>query len=192
MATIALVAYAQNPQRQSRMTYSIEQVYKRALAEMKKEQWRTAIRLLERESAVAQKNWRFSWNLGWCYFKLDRFGDALKHLSRATRLASGSATCKWGLGNVYLKLNLFNQAEVVLTESLRIKESHLARIALALAYLSQGKIAEAECVHLEGLRIKPRNSEGYESYAAFLSDIGREAEAQKMDTKAKRLRRIGS
>jgi uncharacterized protein HemY len=62
---------------------------------------------------------------------------------------------KWGLGNVYLKRKHLKKAEVVLTESLRIKELHLTRIALALAYLSQGKVAEAENVHLEGIRLKP-------------------------------------
>ena len=38
------------------MTESAEQVYKRALSEMKKEQWLAAIKLLEGEVAVVQKN----------------------------------------------------------------------------------------------------------------------------------------
>jgi Tfp pilus assembly protein PilF len=92
-----------------------------------------------------------------------------------------------GLGNVYLKKQHFKKAEVVLVESLRIKESHLTRIALALAYLSQGKVVEAENVHLEGIRLKPKSGERYESYAAFLSDVGREMEAQTMNQKARML-----
>jgi len=107
------------------MTESAEQVYKRALSEMKKEQWLAAIKLLEREVAVVQKNWRFSWNLGWCYFKLAKFDSARKHMIRAALLAPDNPTCKWGLGNVYLKKKHFKKAEVVLTESLGIKESHL-------------------------------------------------------------------
>jgi Tfp pilus assembly protein PilF len=74
--------------------------------------------------------------------------------------------------------------------ALNIKESHSTRIALALAFLSQGKVAEAESVHLEGIRLKPKNSERYESYAAFLSDVGREAEAQTMNKKARKLQRV--
>ena len=172
------------------MTESADQLYKRALSEMKKEQWLAAIKLLQHELAVAQKNWRFSWNLGWCYFKLDKFDDARKHMIRASRLAPENPICKWGLGTVYLKRKHFKKAQVVLTESLKIKESHRTRIALALAYLSQGKVAEAEDVHLEGIRLKPKNSERYESYAAFLSDVGRESEAQTMSKKAMKLQRV--
>jgi Flp pilus assembly protein TadD len=172
------------------MTESAELVYEQALSEMKKEHWLAAIKLLKPEVAVAQTNWRFSWNLGWCYFKLDRFDAARRHMIRAARLAPENATCKWGLGNVYLKKGLFKKAEVTLRESLGIKESHLTRIALALAFLSQGKVAEAESVHLEGIRLKPKNSERYESYAAFLSDVGREGEAQAMNKKVRRLQRL--
>ncbi len=172
------------------MSESAEQLYKRALSEMKREQWRPAIKLLKHELAVIQKNWRFSWNLGWCYFNLGKFDDARKHMVRATRLAPENPTCKWGLGTVYLKREQFKKAEAVLTESLRIKESHLTRIALALAYLSQGKVAEAENLHLEAIRLKPKDSKRYESYAAFLSDVGRDAEAQRMKEKARTLLRV--
>lgn len=172
------------------MTDSAEQLYKRALAEMKSDQWLAAIALLKRKLAVVQNDWRFSWNLGWCYFKLDKFDDARKQMIRAARLAPENPTCKWGLGTVYLKTKHFKKAEIVLTESLRIKESHLTRIALAMAYLSQGKVEQADNVHLEGIRLKPKNSERYESYAAFLSDIGRETEAQRMNKKVEKLRHI--
>jgi Tfp pilus assembly protein PilF len=94
------------------------------------------------------------------------------------------------LGTVYLKRKHFKKAELVLAESLRIKESQLTRIALAFAYLAQGKVAEAETVHLEGIKLKPKNSERYESYAAFLSDVGREPEAQTMDKKARKLQSV--
>jgi Flp pilus assembly protein TadD len=124
------------------MTENTEQVYKRALSEMKKEQWLAAIKLLKREVAALQTKWRFSWNLGWCYFKLDKFDAARRHMIRAARLAP---------------------------------------------FLSQGKVVEAENVHLEGMRLKPKNSERYESYAAFLSDVGREAEAQTMNKKVRKL-----
>jgi Tfp pilus assembly protein PilF len=170
------------------MTGTSEELYKRALSEMKKEKWVAAIALLE--SASVQTNWRIFWNLGWCYFKLNEFDDAKKQMIRAARLAPENATCKWGLGTVYLQTRHFKKAEIVLTESLTIKESHLTRIALAMAYLSQGKVSQAENVHLEGIRRKPKSGERYESYAAFLSDVGRETEAQRINRKAKRLRSI--
>jgi Flp pilus assembly protein TadD len=172
------------------MTDSAEQIYERALSEMKKEHWLTAIKHLKNGLALVKKDWRFSWNLGWCYFNLDRFDHAQKHMMRAAKLAPEDPVCKWGLGSVYLKRKQFKKAEAVLAESLKIKDSYPARIALALAYLSQRKIAEAEKVHLDGIRLKPTSSARYESYAAFLSDVGRDTEAQRMNKKALELQRI--
>lgn len=171
-------------------TNRAKQLYERVSSKMKKERWLEAIELLRTESAAVQRDWRLSWNLGWCYFKLDKLDAARKHMIRAATLAPENATCKWGLGTVYLKQNSFREAEVVLAESLKARESHLTRIALALALLSQGEVAKAENVHLEGLKLKTRKTERYESYAAFLSDVGREEEADKMSQKAKKLQRI--
>ena len=172
------------------MSESTDQIYERALTEMKKGQWPTAIKLLKRNLAAAQKNWRCSWNIGWCYFNLGEFADAQKYMMRAVRLAPGNPICKWGLGSVYLKRRYFKKAEVVLSESLAIKDSYPTRIALALAYLSQRKVAEAEKTHLDGIRLKPKSSARYESYGAFLSDVGREEEARTMNEKARELQRI--
>jgi len=168
----------------------LAEIKKRAQSMMKEERWLDAITFLSDRSAGTGKSWELSWNLGWCYFKLERFDEARKHMSRANELAPGSEVCKWGLGSVYLKKKQFKKAEAILSEALRIRESHRSRIALALAYLAQGKIADAEKVHLENIKIKPTKSERYESYAAFLSDVGREAEAKMMTQKAKMLRSL--
>jgi tetratricopeptide (TPR) repeat protein len=172
------------------MTDNAEQLYKRALSEMKKERWLAAIKLLKLGPAVAEGNWRFPWNLGWCYFKLDKFDMARKQMLRANRLAQGHPACKCGLGMVYLECKHFKKAEVALKESLAVEDSMLARAGLALAYLSQGRAEEAEGVHLEGIRLKPRSSRRYAGYAAFLSDVGRKTEAQITEEKARKLRRI--
>ena len=111
-------------------------------------------------------------------------------MTRSHRLAPDNAICKWALGSVYLKKKQFKKAEAILSESLRIKESNRSRTTLALAYLAQGKVEEAEKMHLENIRLKPKASERYESYAAFLSDVGREAEAERMNQKAIELRSL--
>ncbi|HEV2732193.1 MAG TPA: tetratricopeptide repeat protein, partial [Terriglobales bacterium] len=167
-----------------------DELYKRASYLMWKERWSEAIKLLRPECTPAKRDWRSSWNLGWCYFKTGKLDSARKQLIRATRLSPESPACKWALGIVYLDQNQFRKAEAVLEDSLKLKESHNTRIALALAYLSQGKVAKAENVHLEGIRLRPKKSEGYESYAVFLSDVGREVEARKMQQKACRLRSV--
>ena len=149
-----------------------------------------AIELLNKRSSAAGQHWKLSWNLGWCYFKIGRFDDARKHLIRTFKLAPDDAVCKWALGAVYLKKRQFKKAEALLVESLRVKESHVTRISLAFAYLAQGKTTEAEKIHVENIQLGPRSSGRYKAYAAFLSDVGREAEAESMMQKARALRRV--
>jgi Tfp pilus assembly protein PilF len=115
---------------------------------------------------------------------------ARKYLIRATQFSPNSAACKWALGMVHIELKQFGKAERVLAESLKIKDTHNTRIALALAYLSRGRVSEAEKTHLENIRLRPKRSEVYESYAAFLSDVGRETEAQNMNRKARQLQNL--
>jgi Tfp pilus assembly protein PilF len=157
---------------------------------MREERWGEAVRILKENTPAVAKDWELSWNLGWCYFKLGRMDEARKHLARAMRLAPENHACKYGLGQVYLKKKQYKKAEAVLSEALRLKETHLSRRSLAFAYLAQGEIEKAEKTHLDGIRLKPRKSETYESYAAFLSDVGREGEAEQMNRKAKELQRI--
>jgi Flp pilus assembly protein TadD len=54
--------------------------------------------------------------------------------------------------------------------------------------LSQGKLTEAEGVHLEAIRLKPKQSKRYDAYADFLSDVGRNEEANAMYRQAEKLR----
>lgn len=157
---------------------------------MRQERSLDAIRIFKSELSFTVSDWRLLWDFGWCYFKLDQFKEARKHLIRAKRLSSDTAICAWALGSVYNKLGQYRKAEKNLVEALRIKDSHATRIALALAYLAQGKVEEAENIHLEGIKRKPKESRRYESYACFLSDVGREPEAQSMYQKAKELRAI--
>jgi Flp pilus assembly protein TadD len=157
---------------------------------MKKERWREAIKLLKEKPSVVEKHWELLWHLGWCYFKLEQRVQAEKYLIKATQLAPNNYICKFGLGSVYLMKKQYKKAERIFSEALQIREGHMARTSLALAYLAQGKIEKAESTHLENIRLKPKKSERYESYAAFLSDVGREAEAEEMSRKARELQRI--
>jgi tetratricopeptide (TPR) repeat protein len=163
-----------------------DRLNKKVSALMKKERLLDAIVLLKSEHAMVVQNWRLSWNLGWCYFSLNRFLLAQRVFARALQLSAGNSICSWGLGLAYLKRKDFRKAERHLVESLRIKDFYPARIALALAYLSQGKVAEAENTRLAGIE-RRHESRRYESYAAFLEDVGREKEAEQMILEAKSL-----
>jgi tetratricopeptide (TPR) repeat protein len=165
----------------------IANIGKRVAALIRERRHLEAITLLNEKSSETGKYMKLSWNLGWCYFHLRRFDEARKHLLRANELAPENATCKWALGLVYLKQKEFAKAELLLAEALREKDIGHVRGALALAYLSQRKVAQAEATHLEGITLKPNSSRRYELYAAFLSDVGRHAEAERMSQKAKQL-----
>lgn len=165
----------------------ITEIRERAASLIRQRRHLDAIKLLNQKSSEASKYMRLSWDLGWCYFHLRRYNDARKHLLRANELAPDNATCKWALGLVYLKQKKFAQAELLLAESLEKKDLDHVRGALALAYLAQRKIAQAEATHLEGITLKPNSSKRYELYAAFLFDVGRHAEADRMGQKAKQL-----
>lgn len=163
-----------------------DRLNKKVSASMKKKRLPDAIALLKDEHTMVEQNWRLSWNLGWCNFSLDRFLLAQRVFARALQLSAGNSICSWGLGLAYLKRKDFTKAEQHLVESLRIKDFYPARIALALAYLSQGKVAEAENTHLAGIE-RRHESRRYESDAAFLEDVGREKEVEQMNLKAESL-----
>lgn len=172
------------------MSERAEQLYKQSRSAMRKEMWPDAIKLLRHELDAIREDWRISWNLGWCHFKLGKFDEARKHMIRAAKLAPENPACKGGLGAVYLERRQFKKAEAALIDSLNARESYVTRALLALAYLSQGKVAEAESVHLKAIKLKPKQSLRYEGYSAFLSDVGRKAEARAMHMKAEELRLI--
>lgn len=168
-------------------TIFAEELNKKAQSLMKREHWKEAIDFLQINKTIVKKQWELSWNLGWCYFKLEQFDDARKYLINARKLAPKNHICYWALGTVYQHLHYYKRAEKSLINALKIKDSYLARLILALVYLQQGKFDEAENIHLEGIKLKPQSSERYKSYANFLSDVGREKEAQRMYKKAERL-----
>ncbi len=176
------------PGREAQMTElsHADRLNKKVSALMKKDRLLEAIALLTRERSLVEQDWRLCWNLGWCYFNLDRFLQAQRVFARAMNRFPGNSACSWGLGLAYLKRKDFRKAEQFLVESLRIKDFYPARIALALAYLSQGKVSEAENTHLAGIE-RRHESRRLESYAAFLEDVGREKEAEEMNLKAKSL-----
>jgi tetratricopeptide (TPR) repeat protein len=153
---------------------------------MRRERWPEAIQLFESNLWLVRKYWEFSWNLGWCYFKIGNWNVAEEHLARADQLSPDNHTCKWGLGSVYLKKREFKKAERALVQATRIKKSTVSLASLALAHLSQGKIVKAAKAHLENIRLHPARSRPYRAYAAFLYDVGRKKESAKMNRNGRR------
>jgi Flp pilus assembly protein TadD len=167
-----------------------EELLKLAQRLMKERRWQEVVMRLKEYPALLEKDWELLWNLGWSCFQLERMDDAGKYLKRAADLAPEDHSCKFALGSVYLRKKQYKKAELLLLEALQIKESYVARLSLAFAYLEQGKIKEAENTHLDGIRLRPKQSKRYEAYADFLSDVGREDDAERITRKAQGLKRI--
>jgi Tfp pilus assembly protein PilF len=55
--------------------------------------------------------------------------------------------------------------------------------------MKQSKNIKAEGIYSEGIKLQPKEARRYEAYADFLSDVGREKEAQTMYKKATNIRR---
>lgn len=172
------------------MTRSRRSLFKRAESAMREERWLDAIALFTKEQGVLKKDWKALCNLGWCYYKLHKFMEAGKCFNAADGASPGNADCKWARGVIYIKKREYRKAERVLEESLKLKERLPARAALALAYLSQGKVALAEKTHLDGIAIGTSLSQRYKGYAAFFSDVGRGDEAKQMNQEARRIRSL--
>jgi tetratricopeptide (TPR) repeat protein len=165
-------------------------LFRRVGPEMRRMRWLKAIKILNAEPALVRNDWELSWDLAWCYLNVGQLDLALTNMLRASKLAPRSFGPSFGLGRVYLKRKQYKKAETNYAKSLRITDSYVARLGMALALMKQGKAAEAESVHLKGIKLEPKDIRRYEAYADFLSDVRREDEAQAMYRKARKLRRM--
>jgi tetratricopeptide (TPR) repeat protein len=155
---------------------------------MRNERWKAAVAFLEGHAELVRGDFSLSWTIGWAHCKQQQFGEAQRFLLQAIQLAQEARhEClgHWALGVSYRGLGNHDQAEASLRESLRISDYFPARVVLALLVTELGRSAEAEQVHLDGIQLKPKSSDRWEAYAAFLSDIGRETEAQEALVKAR-------
>ena len=164
---------------------------KRVQSVMSKVRWLAAVKLLRASTACSRRKkiGELSWNLAWCFFKLDQLDEGARtHMERAVELAPKNATSRYGLGRIYLERKQFKKAEINLGASLRLRDFYPARLALALTYMKQKKNAKAERVYLEGIKLQPKEVRRYEAFADFLSDVGRDKDAQTMYKKATNMR----
>jgi Flp pilus assembly protein TadD len=145
---------------------------------MQDERWDEAINLIEARPELFEKDAELSWNLGWAYVKLENWQAAQVHLSRARDLDPAMAPGSWALAVAQREAGVLNEAERNAKEALLLRDSSTARRTLALILMQRGKLGEAEQVHLRGLDLKSESPERWESYACFLDDVDRKADAE--------------
>ena len=156
----------------------IRELSKRVDALLKAKCRLEAIEVMQNHIGLVEQDFELSWNLGWAFFKQGDLASATLHLTCAVRLVPSRPQGHWALATVLAEKGDFKEAEAAYLTSLTLKDSSLARLGLACLYQQQGQLEEAENVHLEGIRLKPTDKERTEAYADFLSDVGRETEAQ--------------
>ncbi len=160
------------------MEWNVESLCDRADTHMDGEKWLDAVALLESEPSLTSIDYRLSWSLGWALFKLGRPAEAIGPLRTAISLKLEEATLHWALATVLADAGENEEAEREFLSALELREGYLPRIGLALLYLKQGRLHEAEQVYLNGMETHPRNRRKVEAYADFLSDVGRQDEAR--------------
>lgn len=164
-----------------------ERLYQRVTSLMSEQRWAEVISALEGESSLVGSEFRLAWNLGWAYFKHGDAAKACEHLEQATALEPENPVGQWALGTALKEIGRSQEAERSLLRALELKESTLPRLTLALLYLEQGRAEEAERIHREGLERRPDSSERWAAYADFLSDVGRESEAEEAKRRSEEL-----
>ena len=153
---------------------------------MRQERWREAIALCE-STPSATISLEVSWNWAWAYFKLDEFSTARVRFENILVKQPEHPATLLGLGVVLYRLGILDEAKRYLKRALELKDLTTARLTLALSFMEEGDFASAEQVHLEGLKLRPESVERIKAYADFLSDAGREDEAEVQYSRAKRL-----
>jgi tetratricopeptide (TPR) repeat protein len=149
-----------------------------ALKLMGKEAWREAFSILEALSREAEADFETQWSAGWCQFRLSNFQAAEPFFNSAVALEPENPTGHYSLAATLFELDQLERSEVEYLKALSLRDGSLARSGLALLYLSQGRVEEAENVHLEGLAMQPESARRLESYGDFLVDVGRTIEAE--------------
>lgn len=112
----------------------------------------------------------------------------VRQLQQRAARNPGDPVVHWMLGQALAKAGDREGAERAYLSSLSLKESGAARQGLAELYLRQGRAERAEIVHLEGLRLAPRDPRKLAAYAAFLAAIGRGGEAERFHSASRRWR----
>jgi len=158
-----------------------------AAALMGEERWEAAANLLSGRLEIVTRDYELSWNAGWCFFRLSQFEKAVAGLRQAVLLDPQNPGGHWALGAALAESGDRGGAEAEYLKALDLRDGYLPRASLALLYLEMGRKADAEKVHLEGIRLKPDSRERLESYADFLCDVRREDEARQAYSKAEGL-----
>jgi len=93
---------------------------------------------LRREIEMAAEYWVFHYQLGVCYYHLDRFREALAEFETALKLSPKKSEVLNQIGLTYNAMRHYDKAEKAWTDALRIDPSFgLAHESLGLLYLEK-------------------------------------------------------
>jgi tetratricopeptide (TPR) repeat protein len=115
--------------------------------------------------------------LGWACLELGRHADAARYLQQAIDAGPPVPAYFASMGMALLELGEFDFAELWLLRALALRDTHVARGALALCYERQGFVDLAEGVLRQGLALHPGDARLVDALADLLRDGGREEEA---------------
>lgn len=138
----------------------------------------------ESAAAAPASTHQVAWHNALTLLSLRRLPEALDAADKSLAVASTPAQRAWSILTRGTVLELSGdpaQAERALVEALSHRDLDAVRLQLAALLVSMGRTAEAEAVHREGLRLKPKSQRRRDALAAFLTSQGGAPEAEALD-----------
>jgi tetratricopeptide (TPR) repeat protein len=144
------------------------------------ERWAEIVAAVEPKVEEEPVGHALLFRLGWACFELGRYADAARYLQQAIDAGPPTASYFASFGMALLELGELDFAELWLLRAVALRDSHIARGALALCYQRQGLVVLAEGVLRQGLAEHPGDARLLDALAELLRDTGREEEADRL------------
>lgn len=144
------------------------------------ERWAEIVAAVESQLEEEPLGHELLFRLGWACLELGRHADAARYLQQAIDAGPPAPSYFASLGMALLELEELDFAELWLLRALALRDTHIARGALALCYQRRGLVDLAEGVLREGLSRSPGDARLLDALAELLKDLGREEEAAQL------------
>lgn len=125
-------------------------------------QFRDALRCLNRALAISPNDVNTHLALGNCYSNLYNYDSAQYHYDFAISLEGYNATALYNLGSLYHKKQEYSSAEDMYLKAIKSNAKHVASLRnLSSIYMLQGRNSEAKNILYELIKLSPNDATSF-------------------------------
>lgn len=137
-----------------------------------------ALEYYERAAKANPSNAEYYYDIGECYYNLERYEKAAEAYSQALKVEPQHAGAYWGLGLCYGEMKDYQKSIDGYKEAIKI-DPHNAdtRFGLGDSYAALGRYQEAIEGYQEAILVEPNNAEIYQRLGDCYGKLGRYQEA---------------